>query len=146
MARRQSPNHRRYPRTARLNELIREILADELTTADDDRVAMITITEVRCEPDMRRAQVFFSSMVADDDQEADIVAALSESRHRLQTAIGRQARMKRTPELTFIADDTARTAARIEDILAVIADERVDEELTEGAERPLGGALPAEDS
>jgi ribosome-binding factor A len=36
---------------------------------------------------------------------------------RLQTAIGRQVRMKRTPELTFRRDPAIVTGRRVEDIL-----------------------------
>ena len=44
-------------------------------------------------------------------------------RHRLQGAIGRQARVKRTPELVFKPDDVARGAARLEEVLRNIHDD-----------------------
>ena len=47
---------RQYPRTARLNELLREILADELEHLDDDRLQMLTITSVDIDGDLRRMQ------------------------------------------------------------------------------------------
>ena len=33
-----APTHHRYPRTARLNESLREVIAEELTRIDDERL------------------------------------------------------------------------------------------------------------
>lgn len=122
MARRRSHGtSRQYPRTARLNELLREILADELERSDDDRLEMVTVTAVEIEGDLRHAVVFFDSFQGEDGDDA-ILEALGEVRWRLQGAIGRQARMKRTPELSFRPDPAVREGARIESLLA--ADDR----------------------
>ena len=53
---------------------------------------------VDCEADLRHATVYYDTLGGDDDDE-DVLAALGEVRHRLQGAIGHQARVKRTPEL-----------------------------------------------
>lgn len=108
---------RQYPRTARLNELLREILADELERMDDDRLHMVTITSVEIEGDLRHAQVFFDSLQEEEGDE-EVLEAFGEVRYRLQSAIGRQARMKRTPELSFAPDPAVRAGARIESLLA----------------------------
>lgn len=108
---------RQYPRTARLNELLREIIADELERLDDDRLHLVTITSVDIEGDLRHAQVFFDS-IQGEEGDAEVLQAFGEVRYRLQAAIGRQARMKRTPELAFAADPAVRAGARIESLLA----------------------------
>lgn len=108
---------RQYPRTARLNELLREIIADELERMDDDRLHLVTITSVDIEGDLRHAQVFFDSIQGEEGDD-EVVEAFGEIRHRLQSAIGRQARMKRTPELSFAPDPAVRAGARIESLLA----------------------------
>ena len=110
---------RQYPRTARLNELLREILADELERLDDDRLQLLTITSVAVEGDLRHAAVFYDSLDGEDGDEV-VLEALGELRWRLQAAIGRQARMKRTPELTFAPDAGVRAGAHIESLLAEI--------------------------
>jgi ribosome-binding factor A len=118
MARRRSHGtSRQYPRTARLNELLREILADELERSDDDRLEMVTVTAVEIEGDLRHAVVYFDSLEGEDGDDA-VLEALGEVRWRLQGAIGRQARMKRTPELSFRPDPAVREGARIESLLA----------------------------
>ena len=105
---------RQYPRTARVNELCREILADELERLDDDRLVLVTITHVSVDPDLRHAVVEFSSL---GEREDEALEGLDEHRHRLQSAIARQARLKRTPELRFTLDTVIARGARIEELL-----------------------------
>jgi ribosome-binding factor A len=114
--RRGSGSARDYPRTARLNELLREIVADELERIDDERLPLLTIVSVAVEPDLRHATVFYDCLDGAEGDE-DALAALGESRKRLQAAIGRQARVKRTPELSFAPDPSVRSGERIDAIL-----------------------------
>jgi ribosome-binding factor A len=113
---------RDYPRTARLNRLFQQILAEELELIDDDRLGMVTIMSVDCEGDLRHATVYYDTLAGADDDE-QVLEALGEARHRLQAAIGRQARVKRTPELVFKPDDVARGAARIEEVFRSLHDD-----------------------
>jgi len=105
---------RGYARTARVNELCREILADELERIDDERVELVTVTHVAVDPDLRHATVAFSRLDRDVAEAGEALAAL---RPRLQAAIARQARLKRTPELRFVVDDVLARAVRIEDLI-----------------------------
>ena len=113
---------RDFPRTARLNRLFQQILAEELEHIDDERLELVTIMSVDCEGDLRHATVYYDTLGGEDDDEA-VLEALGDARHRLQGAIGRQARVKRTPELVFRPDDVARGAARLEEVLRSIHDD-----------------------
>ena len=74
-------NARQYPRTARLNRLMREIVADALEQIDDERLDLLTVTAVEVEPDLRHALVFYDSLQgAEGDDE--VLEALAESRKR----------------------------------------------------------------
>ncbi len=112
----------RYPRTARLNELLHEIIADELERIDDDRLELVTIMSVDVEPDLRHATVVFDTPEGDERDDA-VLAALDDHRVRLQGAVARQARLKRTPTLTFRPDVVERGAARVEDVMRHLHDE-----------------------
>jgi ribosome-binding factor A len=114
---------RDYPRTARLNRLFQEILAEELERIDDERLELVTIMSVDVDGDLARAIVYFDTLGGEDD-DADVLEALGELRYRLQGAIGREARVKRTPELVFRPDDVGRSAARLEEVLRSINDEQ----------------------
>jgi ribosome-binding factor A len=77
----------------------------------DERLGLATVTSVDCDPDLRHATVYLSSL---DEAEA---AALADLRVRLQAAVSRQVRLKRTPQLSFSADPAVEAGQRVEDIL-----------------------------
>ena len=115
MARRPRSRSRDYPRTARLNELLREIIAEALERLDDDRLQLVTVISVDVDSDLHRALVYVSTL--DPSTDEDVLEALAEVRTRVQGAVARQARLKRTPEVVFKIDDVLRSAARIDDLL-----------------------------
>jgi ribosome-binding factor A len=117
-----SSTARDYPRTARLNRLFQEILAEELERVDDERLELVTIMSVDVDASLDRAIVYYESLGGADDDE-DVLEALAEARTRLQGAIARQARVKRTPELVFRPDDVLRGAARLEEVLRELRDD-----------------------
>lgn len=100
-----------------MNEVLREVIADELERLadNDDRLRLVTVTAVDSEPDLRHARVYLSSLSEGTEE------ALGDQRVRIQAAIGRQVRLKRTPQLSFEADPAVRGGQRVEDILRRIA-------------------------
>ena len=110
---------RRYPRTARVNEVLREIVAEELERigGEDDRLYLSTVTAVEADPDLRQATVLLASV----SEEAAV--ALEENRIAIQAAIGRQVRLKRTPKLAFEPDPAIASGQRVEDILRGLQDD-----------------------
>ncbi|HEX9259081.1 MAG TPA: ribosome-binding factor A [Acidimicrobiales bacterium] len=104
------------PREARLGELLREVLADELQAIDDERLEHVAITAVDVDREMNRGIVYFDSYRG-EDADPEILAAFAERRVRLQAAIGRQVRARKTPILEFRPDDVIRSAERIDALL-----------------------------
>ena len=102
-----------FPRTRRVNQLLREVLADEIERLSDadERFRMLTITGIDTSPDLRNATVFFSSL---NEAAAE---ALDERRVALQAHVGRQATMKRTPKLRFEVDPGVTEGSKIDDVL-----------------------------
>lgn len=117
--RRQSGGRREYPRTARVNELVREIVAEELERIDDSRLELVSVTGVEVEQELTQGVVYFSSLVG-EEADAEVLGALHEHRARLQSAIARQSRMRRTPALRFAPDGGVRGGERIEELLREI--------------------------
>jgi len=95
----------RYPRTARVNEVLREIIAEELERDPDDdgRLYMVTITGVDVDKDFGKATIYFSALGNDAPLE-EVTAALESRRVPFQAAVGRNVRLKRTPQLRFVPD------------------------------------------
>ena len=110
------PSHRHYPRMARVNEVLREVLAEEieLVAGSDSRLELVTVTAVDCEPDLRHATVLLASLPE------TARTALGEARPRLQAAVAHQVRLKRTPLLSFEADPAVAQGERVEEILRAI--------------------------
>jgi len=106
--------NRDFQRSARVAKLMREILADELETIDDERLDSASITGVDVDNELEKAVVFFDT--ADDP--IDTGEALVEYSGRLRHAVSRQARLRRTPRLEFKHDEAVEGGGRIEDILA----------------------------
>ena len=52
------------PRMARVNEVLREVLAEEieLVASSDPRLELVTVTGVACDPDLRHATVLLASL------------------------------------------------------------------------------------
>jgi ribosome-binding factor A len=110
---------RQYPRTARINEVVREALADALERTSDPRLAMVTITGVDVTRDLRHAKVYYAALGRHDD---DLDAALRSATPYLRGALGRQVRMKWLPELEFVLDPAIEQGQRVEEILRAIRD------------------------
>jgi ribosome-binding factor A len=102
-----------YPRSLRVNQVLRQVIADELERlADaDERFRMVTVTSVDTAADMRNATVYLASMGEDQAE------ALEERRPHLQRLIGSQVTMKRTPRLAFKADPAIVAGSRVEELL-----------------------------
>ena len=118
--RRADANARQYPRTARLNQLVREIVAEALEQIDDERLELRDRDRRRgrARPAPRRSCTTTRCRARPATTRCSRRSARSGK--RLQAAIGREARIKRTPELAFRPDPAVREGDRIETILAEI--------------------------
>ncbi len=110
---------RQFPRTARLNTLLHQIVADYLERVDDEHLGLLTVTGVEVDADLNKAQVYVSTL-ADESHDTEILTTLEGYRKAIQAEIGRSARLRKTPEVVFAFDPAVRTGARIEDILSSI--------------------------
>ena len=103
------------PRMRKVNSVIREVLADEIERLADPRLEMASVTAVDTSPDLRRAVVYISTL--DLEHGPEVVETLTRAATRLQGALGRQVRMKYTPQLTFALDAGIVHGERIDDLL-----------------------------
>jgi ribosome-binding factor A len=116
MARRSAD--RGFSRTDRISETIREIVATELERLDDDRLDLVTVTNVTVDNDLAHAAVYYSALVAAQEGRGDEVAdALEDQRWRIQRVVNRNVRAKKTPQIAFRPDEVLQQALRLDDIL-----------------------------
>ena len=105
-------------RPERLAEQIKEevslIIAGEV---EDPRVGFVTVTDAKLTPDLRYAKIYVS-VLGTEAEVKESLAALKHAAGFIRTMLGAVLRMRRTPELHFVYDETTETAARIEELLS----------------------------
>ena len=111
----------------KVNELVREVVADAVQDLKDPRLGFVTITGAETSPDLRSAVVYYSAL-GSDAEKADSAAALRSARPRIQAALGDQTRLRYTPKLEFRVDQAIDEGIRINQILADLADEQAADE------------------
>lgn len=111
---------KQYPRTARLNALLHEIVADYFEVTGDEDLDFFTVTAVEVDNDLNVAQVYVSILEDDPTPEEDaaFLDGLAGHRKSLQRAIAQQAKLRKTPEVVFAFDPGVRTGSHIDRILA----------------------------
>jgi ribosome-binding factor A len=116
---------KKYPRTARVNEVMLEVLADELERMNDPRLEFITFTGVDVSRDLAHAKVYYSTLTATAADKRSTVAAeadtaLQAAGSHLRGVVGRQMRIRQVPRLAFLVDPGIVSGQRIEDLLREI--------------------------
>jgi ribosome-binding factor A len=112
---------RHFPRTARLNALLTEIIAGHFERVDHDDLGFVTITGAEVDADLNVCQVYVSTLADPDPIQDDIVLdALAGERKAIQRAIATQAKLRKTPEVVFAFDPAVRAGAKIDSILATL--------------------------
>jgi ribosome-binding factor A len=104
-------------RMRRINEVLREVIGGAISSdLKDPRIGFVTVTSVETSPDLRTAKVFVSVLGSEEEREATLLG-LRSSRGVIQSKIGAETRMKRTPTLTFHYDTTIEQGVRISRLL-----------------------------
>jgi ribosome-binding factor A len=108
------------PRTDRVGEEFRE----SIQTLKDPRVGFVTVTGVRVSPDLHVAWVYYT-VLGDDKARVATDAALRSATPHLRRELGRQVRLKVTPELRFEEDRIPEEAERIDRLLDAVHQEGI---------------------
>jgi ribosome-binding factor A len=104
-------------RMRRVNEAVREVLSARLAEGlKDPRIGFVTVTAVDTSPDLRHARVYVSVLGAEAEREATL-EGLASSHGFLQAEIARELRLKRTPTLDFVYDESIERGMRITELL-----------------------------
>ena len=100
----------------RVNEAVRETLAEAMAELKDPRIGFVTVTGVETSPDLRHAIVFVS-VLGSEKRRATSLAGLEAAHGVLQAKIARELRMKRTPQLTFQYDPSVEQGVRMSKLI-----------------------------
>lgn len=104
-------------RLLKVNESVREVVSAVIAEGlKDPRVGFVTVTGVETSRDLRYAKVFFS-VLGGERERAATLDGLVASHGYLQARVNAALHMKRTPQLTFVYDETTDQAMHIERLL-----------------------------
>ena len=104
-------------RIERINEEIQRELSALLRTLKDPRLqsGLLTVTHVDTTSDLRYSRIFVSAL--DKSQEKDMMRGLKSAAGYLRRELGAALRLRYTPELQFLADDSIQQGAHILEML-----------------------------
>lgn len=94
---------------AELHRVLNELLRTEVK---DPRLTGVTINEVEMSGDLGVAKVYYATLDPDEDPE-DAQAAFAKANGFLRGRVGHALRLRRTPELHFLRDESARQGAEL---------------------------------
>jgi ribosome-binding factor A len=104
-------------RMRRVNEAVREVVSARIAEGlRDPRIGFVTVTAVETSPDLRQARVYVSVLGSEDERSATL-EGLASAHGVIQQAVATELRMKRTPTLQFVFDESIDRGMRITELL-----------------------------
>ena len=104
-------------RMRRVNEAVREVVSARIAEGlRDPRIGFVTVTAVETSPDLRHARVWVSVLGSEEERAASL-EGLESAHGVLQQAVAGELRMKRTPTLQFVFDESIDRGMRITELL-----------------------------
>jgi ribosome-binding factor A len=104
-------------RLRRVDEAVRQVLSDAVATdLKDPRVGFVTVTAVKTSPDLRHARVYVSVLGDAAAREASL-EGLRSAHGFLQRRVAGELRMKHTPTLAFVYDDSVERGMRLSELI-----------------------------
>jgi ribosome-binding factor A len=100
----------------RVNAAVRQVLSEGLVELKDPRIGFVTVTGVETSPDLREARVFVSVLGSEEKRDRTL-EGLAAAQGVLQARIGRELKMKRTPQLAFEYDPTVERGVRMTQLI-----------------------------
>src|SRR3954452_872638 len=113
-------------RMRRVNESVRQVLAEAVPELKDPRIGLVTVTGVQTSPDLRHAVVYVSVLGSGRKRQATL-AGLEAAHGPLQSRLARELRLKRTPQLTFEYDPSVERGVRMSQLIDELAPDHTDD-------------------
>ena len=108
------------PRLVRVNELLKREIAEDIHrnfSLSDFDCAAITVTRVECAADLRDANVFVS-IFGHENERNRMIAYLNRHRQEIIRMMVKRVKLKYTPRLHFVLDESIEGGDRILSMLA----------------------------
>ena len=110
-----------YSRTQRVSEQIKRELAQIIhREVKDPRIGMVTLSDVEVTTDLSYAKVYFTTLNIYSDLEKDPAKLLNKISPMLRSLLGKKIRLRVTPELKFIYDNSLTEGMRISNLVSKV--------------------------
>jgi len=107
----------RKTRLKRTDQLLRETIAELiLTRLGDPRIGFVSVTGVKISPELDTARVFVTVLGTPEERET-AMKGLKSAAPYLQSELHKRVRLRRTPKLRFIYDESVDRGFRIDSAL-----------------------------
>jgi ribosome-binding factor A len=103
-------------RVNRVRELLHRELSDIVRGLKDPRTRLVTVIDAEITKDLRHAKMFVSLVGSHEEQE-DVMRAMYKALGFIRGELSRRVRLKYTPDIQVIYDDSSERASRISAIL-----------------------------
>ena len=124
-------------RVARVGESIRREVSQLLLSGiKDDRVGMgmVSVTDVQVSGDLQHAKIFVS-IYGSSEAKAETMAGLKSATGYVRTELGQRLRLRRTPEVVFLEDESIERGTKVLSLINRLSQER--KEIPEGSSDQL---------
>lgn len=111
-------------RAGRVGEVIKEIASETIRRLKDPRITgLVSVTDVEVSGDMSHAKVFVS-IYGDEAQQRETLEGLQAASGYVRTQVGREVKLRVTPEIHFRQDKSLEQGANINALLMQIKREK----------------------
>jgi ribosome-binding factor A len=97
----------------RILEILSELLLREVA---DPRLQLITITEVKLDPELAYARIYINAM-GNEGRKDEVMGALKKAKGFLRREVAQRIDLRSAPDLVFIWDETLERSERINRLL-----------------------------
>lgn len=110
------------PRHLRVSQSIKREMSDLILRGlKDPRLSgLISVTDVECSNDCRRARIFIS-VFGNEDQQKGTMEVLSERTGEIRGELGRRLNLRFAPEVSFKLDNSLERGAHVSDLINKIS-------------------------
>jgi len=114
-------------RVSRVGEQIKKELSEIIQREiKDPRIGFVTITTVEMSGDLQMAKVYVSVMGSENEKQQTL-AALEKAKGYMRSEIGKRIRLRYTPELIFVMDQSLEHSEHINKLLKDVKENGTEE-------------------
>lgn len=89
----------------------------------DPRIGFVTVTHVEVTGDLQQAKVYIS-VLGSEEQKENSLQAIAKASGFIRSEVGKRIRLRHTPELIFLFDDSIEYGSKIEKLLGELNKEK----------------------